>query len=103
MEDFQENLCGCFHHVLSCFLAFCVPCGLFCLQGAAIETASEGRTKCTRRFCLGIFLGPIGGALNRVKLRDILDIRGSGMYDLCVWCFCAPCASAQEYRESQRV
>ena len=101
MEDFDESLFGCCQHILSCCFAFLVPCGVFCLQGAAIETASERRVRCTGRCCIGMILGPIGGALNRMKLRDILDIRGSGLYDLFVWCFCAPCAATQEYRESQ--
>lgn len=49
-------------------------------------------------FCCGIF----GAAINRGKIRVKFGIDGSCPGDYCMWCWCAPCAACQEYREAHK-
>ena len=73
-----------------------------CMQALAVSKASQGKEGiCMPIYCM-CCLGCIGAAINRGKLRQLLNINGNFFTDCYVWWKCAPCAAAQEYREVRR-
>ncbi|CAG9309889.1 unnamed protein product [Blepharisma stoltei] len=103
MSKFTESLFGCCSDIKVCLWGGCVPCGPYCLQGYAIKAATKGAEGCCMPCLIGSFLGCIGGAINRSRIRQLLTIEGSLLNDCCVHWFCSPCASCQEYREAEKI
>lgn len=97
MTNFEEELCGCCSDVKVCLWGWCVPFGLICIQASAVNKATG--TGATVPCLLVVFLGCIGGAINRGKIREHYGIHGSFINDCFTWAYCAPCAACQEYRE----
>lgn len=98
---FTEAVCGCTKDIKVCLWGCCVPCGSFCIQGKAIEKASDGKDGCFCPCLLAACLNCIGAGINRGTIRNKLKIEGGFCGDCCVHWFCGPCASCQEYREVQ--
>jgi len=100
MTNFEEELCGCCSDVKVCLWGWCIPCGIVCIQASAVNKATG--TGATVPCLLVVFLGFIGGAINRGKIREHYKIDGSFINDCFTWMYCAPCAACQEYREVTR-
>ena len=76
MGHFHEELCGCFSDWKSCLWVSCIPGGILCVQAVATDRATQGGAVVP---CLLItFLGPIGAAINRGKIRERYGIEGDG-------------------------
>ena len=100
MSKFNEDLCGCFSDLTTLLWGCCVPGGILCMQGLAVDRATgQG---CAIPYLLVCLCACIGGAINRGKIRDNYGIAGSFINDCLIWWCCAPCAACQEYREVQR-
>lgn len=97
MGDFYESLFGCLSHPPVCLLVGLCPVSACCVQAIAVDKATnEGKVVPILCIC---FLGCIGLAFNRHKIRSRYLIPGNMLKDLCVHIFCSPCAVCQEYRE----
>ncbi|CAG9316239.1 unnamed protein product [Blepharisma stoltei] len=96
---FTESLFGCTKDCGVCLWGCCIPCGAQCMQGKAIEKATDGTQGCFVPCLLAICLGCIGAAINRGTVRGKFTIEGGCIGDCCTHCFCGPCAACQEYRE----
>ena len=99
MSKFQEDLCGCFSDFGVCLFGCCVPCGIICLQAKAVSLVTNDGVVIPYLLASCCFL--IGNALNRGTIRTRIGIYGSFIGDCCTWCYCAPCAGCQEYREAR--
>ena len=98
---FDEALCGCFDNIPSCLVVSVLPFGACILHGCAVRRAT-GKS-CLVPCILDVTLGIIGGAINRSEIRLAYDIEGDFIGDLCVYCWCAPCAILQEHRQTLRM
>ena len=97
-RDFNEALCGCTNDWTSCLIGTFVPCGLCYLQAKAVDIVTQDG------MCIPIllqFLGSIGWAINRGKIRGRYDYDGNFCVDCLIHQFCHCCATLQEYREVQ--
>ena len=99
ITKWTQSLCGCFGDCCSCLLAFCIPLGACCVAAKGVEK-SVGDGCCTACI-LQCLLLCVGGALNRQRVRDRLQIPGNLCVDCLLMLFCMPCASTQMYREGQ--
>ena len=94
MSNFNEDLFGCFSDLKVCLAGWCLPC---CVQAVAVDKATGTGALIP---CLFVcFLGCIGGAINRGKIRERFGIEGSFIVDCLLWWCCAECSACQEYRE----
>jgi hypothetical protein len=49
-----------------------------------------------------LFVGPIGGAVNRERIREALGYHPDFWLDCQIWLRCGPLAGCQEYREVKK-
>ncbi|CAG9326200.1 unnamed protein product [Blepharisma stoltei] len=101
VADWNESLCGCFNGIGSCLWVLCIPYGACCLQGMAIQIATEGTEGCFLPCWVGACWWPTGMALNRGNIRGLFRIQGNWLCDCCIHYYCFPFASCQEYREAR--
>jgi uncharacterized Cys-rich domain len=99
MNNWQEELFGCFSNTNICLWGWCIPCGFVCLQAVAVEKATGGESGRVISCLLFLICGCIGGAINRRKIRNSYGIDGSLLNDLLIWWLFGACAGCQEYRE----
>lgn len=73
------------------------------MQASAVSKATQhgmGTPYLWQLACICINCPCIGYAINRGKIRDTYNINGGGgCGDICIHCWCGPCAACQEYRE----
>jgi Cys-rich protein (TIGR01571 family) len=100
-RGFDEALCGCFDNIPSCLAASFLPFGICIIHSCAVRRAT-GKSWVVPCI-LDLTLGVIGGAINRAEIRAAYDIEGDFITDLCVYCWCAPCAILQEHRQTLRM
>ena len=105
MAEFEEPLCGCLSDMTTCLVAFCLPCGVCCLQAKAVDmSTNEGFAGPCLLLVLTYHFGVgcIGGAINRMKIKSQFSIKGEFLNECLIWWFCCPCAATQEYREVRK-
>lgn len=96
-KDWQEKLCGCFSNPLICVMACFIPGAICAIQAVAVDKATGNGVIVP--LLLNCFFGAFGAACNRETIRKKLEIDGAYCDSCCTWCWCAMCASTQEYRE----
>lgn len=99
-KQFDQPLFGCFDDLVSLLIACCVPYGSAILQGMSIQTLTQGQETCFFPCLISAFACCFGSGLNRQNIRNKLNIDGTYTNDCCIHMWCDPCASCQEYRES---
>mmetsp|Transcript_5333 Transcript_5333/g.9780 ORF Transcript_5333/g.9780 Transcript_5333/m.9780 type:complete len:105 (+) Transcript_5333:264-578(+) len=100
MADFEEPLCGCCTDLLSCLIAWCVPCGTCGISAYSVDKAAGDGMFIP--FLLPCLIGCIGFAINRGKIREKYKLNGSFIIDCLLHWFCNLCAVTQEYREVRK-
>lgn len=96
-NGFGQPLYGCLDDLGSCATICCVPFGCCFIQSLAVND-SNSNGMCIP-FVLLLFLGPLGGAINRKTIRNVYKISGNICWDLFLHCCCMMCAISQEFRE----
>ncbi|XP_047312510.1 cell number regulator 2-like [Impatiens glandulifera] len=100
----STGLCDCFDNCENCCLTYCCPCVTF---GRIAEIVDRGSTPCGVSGTLYVLImlatgcSCIYSCFYRSKMRGQFFLQETPCTDICIHCWCEPCALCQEYRELQ--
>ena len=96
--SFREELCGCISDMFSCLVIWTLPFGECVMHASATNSITN---KGFGTACAWTLLCCFGMAANRQDIKRQLLMPESYCEDCCIYCWCMPCAAAQDYRESE--
>ncbi|CAG9336132.1 unnamed protein product [Blepharisma stoltei] len=97
MVGWKFELFDCQENYFMFFWSLCVPCGYHCMQMLNAKQAEpNNRHASLRAYSLVLFLGCLGGSLNRHMLRQSMKIEDNSIWDF-IHCLVPCCAVTQEW------
>lgn len=96
MVGWKFELFDCYENPFMFFWSLCIPCGYHCMQTFSAKHAEpDNRHAALRAYSLVLFLGCLGGSINRNKLRQVLKVEDQMICDF-IHCLAPCCAATQE-------